>query len=129
MATIKRFEDLDAWKKGRALALRVYELTQEKAFYKDYALRDQIRRAAISITANIAEGFERGSNKEFIYFLGIAKGSAGEVRSLTYLALDYGYIDESAFKEQHTLAEETTQVITGLIRYLSQSDFKGSRYK
>lgn len=129
MATIKRFEDLDAWKKGRALSWSVYNMTQQKAFYKDFALRDQIRRAAISVSANIAEGFERRSNKEFAYFLGIAKGSAGEVRSLFYLALDYGYIDEKSFKNILNLAEETIQIIAGLIRYLSKTDLKGSKYR
>ncbi len=128
MASIKHFEDINAWQNGRLLSRQIYNLTQQKAFYKDYAIRDQIRRAAISVTSNIAEGFERSSNKEFIYFLSIAKGSAGEVRSLLYLALDYGYIDDPTFNRVQATARKTNHLLAGLIRYLSQSPLKGTRH-
>lgn len=94
MATFKAFEDIEAWQKARDLVRRVYHISQGSEFSRDYALKDQMRRAAISIMSNIAEGFERNGNKEFIHFLSIAKGSAGEVRSQLYVALDQRYIDK-----------------------------------
>lgn len=90
MATFRRFEEIDAWKQARELTCEVYRVSRRKAFSKDFALRDQIRRAAISISSNIAEGYERDSRKAFLHFLSIAKGSAGEVRSQLYVALDEG---------------------------------------
>lgn len=129
MAKINCFEELDAWKAGRRLSREIYELTRKVAFSKDYALKDQIRRAAVSVMANIAEGFERNSNKEFLYFLSIAKGSAGEVRSLLYIALDEKYISQKCFDESFNLVETTNRLIGGLIRYLRSSDYKGARHK
>ena len=85
---ITRFEDLEVWKEGRWLTQSVYEVTKNGRFSQDYALRDQIRKASISITSNIAEGFARNSNKQFLYFLAIAKASASEVLSQLYVALD-----------------------------------------
>jgi len=81
MGTIERFEDIEAWREARVLVKRIYEVTAQGRFARDFGLRDQIRRAAISTMSNIAEGFERGSNKEFVHFLYVAKASAGEVRS------------------------------------------------
>lgn len=95
MANIERFEDVVAWQKGRELVRVIYRLTKLTEFSKDFALRDQIRRAAISITSNIAEGFERGGTREFIQFLGHAKGSCGELRSQLYIALDETYLTTS----------------------------------
>lgn len=87
---IKYFEDLEVWKEARRLTNRIYRMTQDAKFSKDFGLRDQIQRAVVSIMSNIAEGFERGGNQEFIQFLYIAKGSCGEVRSQLYVALDRG---------------------------------------
>ncbi|HEX6184703.1 MAG TPA: four helix bundle protein [Pyrinomonadaceae bacterium] len=89
---IESFEDLTVWQRGIGLVKEIYLLTSNGEFKKDYALRDQIRRAAVSIPTNIAEGFERSSRKEYLLFLNIAKGSAGEVRSLLRVALEVGYV-------------------------------------
>lgn len=118
MASINRFEESEAWKAGRKLSNDIYTMTRETSFWKDYALRDQIRRSVISVSTNIAEGFERTYPKEFAHFLSIAKGSAGEVRSLLYLAFDNGYIDAISFRKALEQAETTSRLIAGLIRYL-----------
>ena len=128
MATFLRFEDIDAWKDGRILIREVYRVTRMKGFNKDFNLKDQLRRAACSITANIAEGFERGSNSEFIYFLSISKGSAGEIRSLIYTALDEGYIDQITFEQLYARSTQVIKKISGLISYLKKSNRKGPRY-
>ena len=91
---IQNFEDLEIWKEARRLTQTIYQLTRDSRFAKDFGLRDQIRRAAISIMSNISEGFERGGNQEFIQFHYVAKGSCGEVRSQLYVALDQEYVDE-----------------------------------
>ena len=98
MATIEQFEDIEAWKKGRELRRAIYHCSRLGAFGKDFALRDQIRRASVSITSNIAEAFERGGNKEFIQFLANAKGSCGELRDQLYAALDERYVSADEFK-------------------------------
>ena len=85
---VKNFEDLEIWKDARALTRAIYQLTSDSKFSKDLGLRDQIRRASVSIMSNIAEGFERGGNQEFIQFLYVAKASCGEVRSQLYVAMD-----------------------------------------
>ena len=119
MTEIKTFEDLDAWKIGRELSRRVYGLTQQDSgFARDFGLRDQIRRAATSVMTNIAEGFERGSNKDFAKFLFIAKGSAGEVRSLLYVAIDQSYISQQEFDECTSLAIRASKTTWGLIKSL-----------
>ena len=97
MATFKTFEDNDAWQRSRELTNLIYKVTAEGAFSKDYGLKDQIRRASVSIMSNIAEGFERSGTGEFAHFLATAKGSAGEVRSQLYVALDQGYINAAVF--------------------------------
>ena len=89
---IKKFEDLESWKKARQLTNKIYEATAEGSFTRDFGLKDQIRRASISILSNIAEGFERGGDKEFLQFLAVAKGSCGEVRAQLYIAVDQGYL-------------------------------------
>lgn len=129
MAGIDRFEDIEAWKAGREAIELVYEITRSKAFAADYALSNQIRRAAISIISNIAEGFERNGNKEFINFLSIAKGSCGEVRSQMYIALDQKYVDEEKFHEIYSKLNETSRLIAGFMRYLQQTELKGSKFK
>ena len=94
MASFRTFEEIEAWKKSRELVRAIYQATSLGAFSTDYGLRDQIRRASVSIMSNIAEGFEREGTKEFVQFLSIAKASAGEVRSQLYVALDQGYIGQ-----------------------------------
>ena len=91
---VKNFEDLEIWKDARRLTKAIYRMTKDGGFAKDFALRDQIRRAAVSVMSNIAEGFERGGNQEFIQFLHVAKASCGEVRSHLYVALDQSYVDQ-----------------------------------
>ena len=94
MSEIKQFEDLDVWQKARELTRLIYQISSENNFAKDFGLKDQIRRSSVSILSNISEGFERGSNKEFILFLSYAKGSCGELRTQLYVALDQNYIDK-----------------------------------
>ncbi|MEM1116692.1 MAG: four helix bundle protein [Bacteroidota bacterium] len=118
MATFRRFEDIEAWQLGRELTRRVYEVTRCDPFSRDFGLRDQIQRASISITSNIAEGFERQSEREFARFLFIAKGSAGEVRSQLYAALDLGYVGRETFDDLYNLATRTSRKLGALIRYL-----------
>lgn len=118
MATFQRFEDIEAWQKGRELTQAVYQASRNGAFSKDFDLRDQIRKACISITSNIAEGFERNSIVAFHHFLVIAKGSAGEVKSQLYVALGEDYIDQTTFDRLYGLATTTIRQTGGLMRYL-----------
>ncbi|MCK4528713.1 four helix bundle protein, partial [candidate division WOR-3 bacterium] len=99
MAKIEKFEDIEAWKKAREIVKDIYGITNKGNFSQDFALKDQMRRAAISIPSNIAEGFSRRSNKEFIQFLFIAKGSASELQTQLYLALDRKYLTEEQFND------------------------------
>jgi four helix bundle protein len=118
MATVKQFEDLHVWQEARALVREVYKVTKQRAFYRDFALRDQITRAAISSMSNIAEGFERGSRKEFIQFLNIAKGSNGEVRSQLYVALDQQYLQQKTFEVLCEAALALSRRLAKFINYL-----------
>ena len=128
MSTIKSFEDLIAWQKARTLNVLIYKISEQGLFGKDYALKDQIRRASISIMSNIAEGFERNGNKEFIQFLSVAKASNAEVRSQLFIALDLKYIDKEKFDEVHKLSVEVGKIINGFIEYLKSSDFRGNKF-
>jgi four helix bundle protein len=114
MARIERFEELIAWQKARALTREIYTVTRQELFRRDFALCDQIRRAAISIMSNIAEGFERNRQAEFHQFLSIAKGSCAEVRSQLYIASDAGYMSLERFEQLCGQAEEVTRIIAGL---------------
>jgi len=118
MAGITRFEEIQSWQMSRELTNTVYSLTQQPAFAKDFGLRDQIRRAAVSVMSNIAEGFESRTDTQFINFLGMARASAGEVRSQLYIALDQKYISDEQFKNAFSLAEQSAQKIAGFISYL-----------
>jgi four helix bundle protein len=129
MAKIERFEEIDAWKKARELTKNIYEITGKGNISKDFALRDQLRRASMSIMANIAEGFERGGNKEFRQFLAVAKGSVGEVKAQLYVALDSGLMPLEQFNSLMALANETSRLLAGFLRYLKSSDQKGSKFK
>jgi len=122
MTTIKNFEELIAWQKARELAGFVYELTRHEKFARDYGLRDQIQRAASSVMHNIAEGFESGSDPEFVRFLKIARRSAGEVQSQLYLALDIGYLTEDERQKAYVLAVEVKRLINGMMTYLRKTD-------
>ncbi len=112
---IERFEEIVAWQKGQKLTLDIYN---QFRICKDYSFRDQIQRASVSIMNNIAEGFERRSNKELKNFLFISKGSCGEVRSMLILALKLGYITENQYSENYKLAEEISKMISGFIKTL-----------
>ena len=121
MAGIKEFEEYDCWQFARELTNLVYTLTRDDLVKRDYGYVDQIRRAAVSIMNNIAEGHERGSNKDFVKFLYVARGSAGEVRNMLYVGLDQKYIDQQRFEQLKELAIRTSKACYGLIRYLSKN--------
>lgn len=129
MAKIKKFEDIESWKRARKLTKDIYTVTAQDKFSRDFGLRDQIRRATVSILSNIAEGFERGGDKEFLQFLGIAKGSSGEVRAQLYVALDLEYISAAQFEELAQAASEVSQLLSGFMKYLRESTLRGSRYR
>jgi four helix bundle protein len=118
MATIERFEEVEAWKSARKLTNLVYDLSGSGSFAKDFGLKDQIRRAAVSIMSNIAEGFESQTQSIFINFLGRGKGSTGEVRSQLYIALDRNYVSEAEFKKAFQLTETCSRQIYGFMNYL-----------
>jgi len=128
MSGIKRFEEINAWKKARDLVKAVYEATSESAFSKDYALKDQIRRSAISTVSNIAEGFERDGNKEFVNYLSVAKSSSGEVRTQLYIARDLGYLSNDKFDDLMNLSEETSRLISGFMKYLKSVNMVGRKF-
>ncbi len=118
MSKFNSFEEIIAWQKARELNSEIYEITNDGLFSKDYDLKSQIRRSSISISSNIAEGFERETTKEFIRFLYIAKASAGECRSQLYLALDLKYIENEKFERLNFKVSEISKLISGLIKYL-----------
>jgi four helix bundle protein len=128
MSTIKKFEDLECWQLARELSRKIYQLTIKEKFSKDFSLVNQIRNSSGSVMDNIAEGFERGGNKEFSQFLSISRGSAGEIKSQLYRALDQNYIDIDEFNDTYNLATRTGKAITGLMNYLKDSQMKGFKY-
>lgn len=121
MATLKRFEEIQAWQKARRITRMIYELTAQDRFARDFGLCNQIQRASVSIMANIAEGFGRHSDKEFANFLNMAHGSASEVQSHLYVALDLEYINQQHFDELYKLIEETSRMTLALARHLRGS--------
>ena len=116
-------------KKAGRLTNTIYEATSVGSFTRDFGLKDQIRRASISILSNIAEGFERGGDKEFLQFLAVAKGSCGEVRAQLYIAMDQGYLSKDLFEKLFNDANEICRLISGLMKYLNMSELKGSKYR
>ena len=118
---IERFEDIDSWKAGRELTKTIYKLTSKSSFSKDFGLKDQIQRASVSITANIAEGFDSKSNKAFINFLNYSFRSASEVQSLLYAAFDLEYISNEEFDLTYSKCTEVKKLIGGFIRYLKNN--------
>jgi four helix bundle protein len=129
MATIRQFEDIEAWQVARELTRAIYACSNSGPFARDFGLRDQIRRASVSIMSNIAEGFERGGSAEFVQFLAIAKGSAGEVEAQLYVAFDQGYITDEQFEALRQLTASTKKLIAGFMNYLKKSDLRGQKYK
>ncbi|HWN95074.1 MAG TPA: four helix bundle protein [Methylomirabilota bacterium] len=128
MATITRFEDIEAWQLGRELKQLVYKCSKTGEFARDFALKDQIRRAAMSITANIAEGFERDGNREFIQFLSISKGSCGELQDHLYTALDESYVTQQQFDVLYRRATETARKVGAFMNYLNRTDIRGRKF-
>jgi len=118
MAGITRFEEIEGWKTARQLTNMIYKLSEQSLFAKDYGLKDQIRRASVSIMSNVAEGFESRTDTQFINFLGHAKGSAGEVRSQLYIALDLKYISQEQFAAAYEFADKSSRQISRFINYL-----------
>ena len=116
--TIEKFEDINVLKESGNLVNAVYQITAKLTFSKDFGLKDQIQRAAVSVMNNIAEGFERDNNRKFIRFLVYSKGSAGEIRSLLYVALDLQYIAESEFRNLYDDAVSIIKQISKFIQYL-----------
>ncbi len=125
MSTIKNFEEIEAWKTARELCRLIYSLSERSPFSRDFGLRDQIRRASISIMSNIAEGFENQTQAQFVRYLRLAKGSAGEVRSQAYLALDPGYLTSEEFKMLFELADKASRQIARFINYLENHPQQG----
>jgi four helix bundle protein len=134
MATIQTFEDLLCWQKARLLTKEVYKSLNIQKFKdlnisRDYGFCDQIQRASVSVMSNIAEGFERGTRQEFLNYLFIAKGSAGEVRAQLYVGLDAGYLNIETFKYLNSLAVECSRLLSSFIKSLKTTEFKGLQYK
>jgi four helix bundle protein len=118
MATISRFEDIEAWKTARELTRMVYAFTEQEPFAKDFGLKNQIQRAAVSIMSNIAEGFESRTQAQFLEYLGLAKASAGEVRCQLYIAMDLSYLTQEQFKQVFELADKSSRQIARFMNYL-----------
>jgi four helix bundle protein len=121
MPKIERFEDIQAWQKARILVKEVYSASNSGRFAKDFGLRDQIRRAAVSIMLNIAEGFARKTSKEFIQYLVIAHGSAAEVQAALYVALDQEYLSKAEFNKLYEMTSDVSKMILGFINYLRKT--------
>lgn len=127
--SVKYFEDLSVWKLSRELTNKIYKITAGSEFSKDFGLRDQIRRASVSIMSNIAEGFERGGNQELIQFLSIAKGSCGEVRAQLYVAMDQGYVETKECEQLIDDFKKLSIMINNFMEYLKSSSYRGTKYK
>jgi four helix bundle protein len=120
MATVKSFEELDVWKNGKQFTVSIYAITNSKTFNSDYSLRNQLRRASVSIISNIAEGFERNGSKEFARFLTMTKGSAGEIRAQLYIAHALKYITTNEFDKLHNEINMISKQLSSLITYLKK---------
>jgi four helix bundle protein len=124
MAKIDRFEELEVWKLAREIVNEIYRVTRKQAISKDWGLRDQIQRAAVSVMSNIAEGYERGTNKEFVQFLFVARASAGEVRSLLYVASDQEYVERKTFDDLTAKLCMISKQLKGFINYLQATNLR-----
>jgi four helix bundle protein len=129
MNKIEKFEDIVAWQKARILTQQIYGCSKVGTFARDFGLRDQVQRASVSTMANIAEGFERGGDKEFIQFLSTAKGSCGEVKSHLYVAMDQSYVSKEQFTGLYQQADEVSRLVAGFMGYLQQSSVRGHKFK
>lgn len=129
MGTFRTFEEIEAWQQARTLARMIYDASGKGAFGRDFGLRDQIRRAAVSVMSNIAEGFGRGGAREFVQFLAVARGSASEVSAQLYVALDQGYLSQPEFHRLQEQSARTGSVISGLVRYLRTTGLRGSKFR
>jgi four helix bundle protein len=118
VSAITRFEEIRAWQTARELTKQVYEVSSRAAFGRDYGLRDQMRRAAVSVMSNIAEGYESETQEQFIRYLGYSKASAGEVRSQLYVALDVGHLDRAQFETLYDLVDKCSRQLNRFISYL-----------
>lgn len=125
MATIGNFENIEFWRTSMDLCTEVYKITNSDTFSRDFGLKDQIRRASVSIPSNISEGYERDSKNQFLYFLSIAKGSCGEVRTQLRIAYNLNYLNELDFQSLNLICESTSKQLSGFIKYLR--DFKGTK--
>lgn len=126
---INKFEDLDIWKESLGITREIYDLTSQSKLNKDFGLRDQIRRAVISISSNIVEGFEKNNNNEFIRFLKISKGSIGEVRNQLYIALVAGYINNDGFKKLDERLSKLASQVGAFVGYLESCRSRGQFIK
>lgn len=122
MSVIKKIEDIQAWQKARQLIVKIYKLTSQGDWSKDFGFKDQIRRAAVSIACNIAEGYAKETKADFKRYLSIARGSASEVKTQLYIALDLNYLNEKDFKVIYKEIDEVSAMITGLMNYLYKSE-------
>lgn len=129
MSTLKCFEDIEVWQLAREFNKSIHHLIQNSGILNNFKLRDQMYGSGGSIMDNIAEGFERDNNREFVLFLSYAKGSAGEIRSQLYRSLDFNYIDEGAFETHCAKAKRISRKLRKLIDYLKKSGVRGLRYK
>lgn len=129
MATFNRVEDIEAWQKARELVREIYRVSSLGAFGGDAVLRNQIRRAAVSVLSIFSEGFERNGSSEFTQFLSVAKGSLGEIKAQLYIALDQGYVDQPSFDRLAEIAAATSRLIGGLMGYLRRSNLRGAKFK
>ena len=121
MPTYESFEELPVWQNAREFVAEVYKSTRKTPFARDFGLRDQLQRAAVSVMNNIAEGFERRGQKEFVQFLSYAKASAGECRSMIYVASDLGYIEDSAYNSLHDKSLALSKSLAGFVNYLRRA--------
>lgn len=128
MATITKFEDLEIWQLANSLSNEIYDVIKSTDLDTDYALKNQIDRSAMSISDNIAEGFEREGNKEFIHFLSIAKGSCGETRSQLYKVSYRKYIDDKKFEELKSKTKLISKKICTFMKYLKNTEYKGNKF-
>lgn len=129
MPTIQRFEEIESWKIARKLTADIYAVCRKRPIASDLGLCDQIRRASVSVMANIAEGFGRGGNKEFVQFLSYARGSSSELRSLLYVMIDSGFIDQPTFDDLYERSNHAEALITKLMNYLQTSEICGTKFR
>lgn len=127
--TLKNFEELEIWQEARIITKVIFEMTEKKPFCFDFKLKNQIRGSSGSIMDNVAEGFERGGNREFIQFLSIARGSCAETRSQSYRAYDYKYISKTELRESQRKCTQLSKKISSFMNYLKKSKYEGPKFK